>query len=314
MLRPLLSDAKRCYLHPHRLVKTTCARCKTAYCEECLEQRDTGLFAKIVQADERQPAPLFCARCIAEVEALEQMEAWRHRPLWQRLIPTRAALNRAAIYVAVIAVIMVPMSFAVRSLAATTLSPEELARIKQGIRGGFWTADGINLVSQVYGGNFIRASAPSQPGHDPAHLIDTWKTAAVPGWRSADATFPQSLVFQLPQQVRINSVILRPQPEEPDATAVKDFAVYVSTSPDDASFHEAVAGQLPPPSRIAPGPEGEAGGVRFDFPDQVTKYVLLQVRSNYGSADYTSLGELEVYWSPSTTPATTTTTPSGITR
>ena len=96
MLRAHLTETKHCYLHPHRVVTTQCARCKTPYCDDCLETRDTGLFARIVAKDERNPAPLFCERCVDEVEALEAMEAERRRPLYQRVRPTRAVLSCAS--------------------------------------------------------------------------------------------------------------------------------------------------------------------------------------------------------------------------
>jgi hypothetical protein len=283
VLRAHLTETKHCYQHPHRVVKTSCARCKTPYCDECLETRETGLFARIVAKDERQPAPLFCERCIDEVEALEALEAERKRPLHQRLRPTREGLRRAAIWTAVIGAISIPMLFAVRSMSETTITPEELARIKIGLSGGFLAPEGVNLLSEAFGGRFMRATAPSQPGYEPSRLIDTWAQSEVPGWRSATATVPIDLIFQLQQRTRFNLLVLKPHPSEPLDSGVKDFEVHVSENPD-GGFVRVAAGTMP-------------GGGELRLPiggDVTTRNILLRIISTQGSGAYASLAELEV--------------------
>jgi hypothetical protein len=297
VVRAYLTDEKRCYDHPHRVVKTACARCKAAYCDECLESRTDGLFARIIARDDRGPAPLFCARCVEEVEALAALEAERKRPLHQRLRPTRAGLHRAAIYLAVAAVIMVPLAYGVRSLSEATLTPEELVRIRFGLLGGLTTSEGTNLVRAIIGGNFDRASGPSRPGHDPGRLIDSWATAEIPGWRSQDATLPLDLVFALPSKTTISKVILLPQPSEPVDTWVKEFQVLVSADSPDSGFVSVVTGSLDAAAaRAAVDPDGKSDPPRFEFPAATARYVVLRVLSNHGSLDYTSLGEFEVYF------------------
>lgn len=298
MLRAHLTETKHCYLHPHRVVRTACARCKTPYCDECLETRDTGLFAKIVARDDRKPAPLFCERCVAEVEALEVAEAYRKRPLHQRLRPTEAGLRRATIWVAVIAVLLVPMAIAVRGLSETTITPEELARIRQGLMGGFTTRDGINFVSETFGGRYVRASAASASGHQPTRLIDGWATAEVPAWRSVDgASLPLDLVFELPSRLKIDSVIVRGHPTEPAGTWVKDFEIFVSEEPAEASFQRVHAGRLTLPTER---PAGASDDPRFSFAERDARFVLLRVLTTQEGAraePYASLAEFEVYWS-----------------
>jgi hypothetical protein len=297
MVRAYLTDEKRCYDHPHRIVKTACARCKVAYCEECLVERDGGLFARIVARDEKHPPPLFCSRCVEEVEALQAIVAERKRPLHQRLRPTRAGLNRAAIYVAVIAVIAVPLAFGVRSIAEATLSPEEFARIRTGLLGSFTTVEGTNLASSLLGGTFIRASAPSQPNHEPTRLIDTWAAADVPGWRSLDATLPVELVFALASKTRVTKVILRPHPTDPEATWVKDYEILLSADSPDSGFTSVGSGTLDvQQARAAMDPSRQGEPVRLEFADTTARYVMLRIRSNQGSREFTSLAEFEVYW------------------
>ena len=297
MLRAYLTEDKRCYDHPHRIVKTACARCKVAYCDECLDRRVDGHFARIVARDEKRPEPLFCARCVQEVEALQALEAERKRPLHQRLRPTREGVNRAAIWVAVVAVIMVPLSIAVRSISEATLTPEDVARMKFGLRGSFTTAEGTNLASHLIGGTFIRAGAPSQRGHEPSRLIDTWARADVPGWRSQDATLPVELVFGLPARTTITKVILLPQPREPTETWVKDYEILVSADSATSGFRSVATGTLDvPQARAAVDPERPGEPPRLEFAEATARYVMLRVVSNHGSREYTSLGEFEVYW------------------
>jgi hypothetical protein len=282
VLRAHLTEAKYCYQHPHRVVKTACARCKTPYCDECLETRDRGLFARIVAKDERRPAPLFCERCVDELEALEALEAERKRPLHQRLRPTRDGLRRAAIWAAVIGAVSLPMFFAVRSMSETTITPEELARIKIGLSGGFLAPEGVNLLSEAFGGRFMRATGPSQPGYEPSRLIDTWAQSEVPGWRSAAATLPMDLVFQLQQRTRFNLLVLKPHPNEPPETGIKDFELHVSEN-SDGGFVRVGTGSM------RPGTE-----MRLAVGDVTTRNILLRITSTQGTGPYVSLAELEV--------------------
>jgi hypothetical protein len=296
VLHAYLTDQKRCYNHPHRAVGTACARCKTPYCDECLTTRSDGVFGQLVARDEKNPAPLFCERCIAEVDVLNVEAAWRHRPLWQRLLPGAAGMRRAATYAAVIAVIMVPIAFAVRNMASTTLSPEELARVKIGLMGTFQTPDGTNFLSNVRGGTFVRAAQPSQPSYDPSRLIDTWATSNVPSWRSQNASVPQEMVFALPQTLRINRIVLLPRAADPEETWVKDFEVLVSTQSADAGFTSILRGTLDLDKARAGVTVDQANLPRFDVPDATARWVMLRVLSNQGSGEYTSLAEFETYW------------------
>ena len=288
MLRAHLTETKHCYQHPHRVVKTACARCKTPYCDECLETRDNGLFARIVAKDERKPAPMFCERCVDEIEALTALEAERKRPLHQRLRPTRDGLRRTAIYAAVIAAVTIPMFFAVRSMSETTITPEELARIKIGLSGGYLSPEGVNLLADAFGGKFVRASAASQPGHEPARLIDSYAQPEVPGWRSATSSVPIELVFRLDQRTRFNMLVLKPHPSEPPETNIKELELLVSESPD-GGFTRAGGGAM------SPGQE-----LRLPVGEVMTRYVMLRILSAQGSAPYLSLAELEVLLSPLT--------------
>ena len=296
MLRAYLSEEKRCYNHPNRVVGTSCARCRLPLCDECLTTHTEPVFARIVAADERRPPPSFCSRCVEELEAIGAAEAERHRPLHQRLRPTRAGLQRAAIYAAVLTVIMVPMAFAVRNVASTTLTPEEVARFAIGLRGSFQTVEGTNFLSDPFGGRFISASHPARPNYPHTRLIDTFANTAVPGWRSLEATVPQEMVFALPSQLAVSKVILRPQPNEPEGTWVKEFEVLVSTEGPDRGFTSVGKWTLDPVQARAGTDLERPNPPRFEFPETQARWVMLRVLSNNGSTDYTSLAEFEVYW------------------
>jgi hypothetical protein len=296
MLRAYLSEEKRCYHHPHRVVSTFCARCHVSLCEQCLTTHTGGVFARIVAADERNPAPLFCERCTGELEALNLVEERRRRPLYQRLWPSRAGWQRAAIYVAVIAVFMVPMTIVVRNVASTTLTPEEIARFAIGLRGTFQTAEGTDFLSEPYGGRFISANQPARPGFDHSRLIDTFANTVIPGWRSADVARPQEMVFALPSTLALNKVILRPQPTEPEDTWVKEFEVLISTQGPDRGFTSVGTWTLDPQQARAGTDLERPDPPRFEFPESQARWVMLRILSNNGSTDYTSLAEFEVYW------------------
>jgi hypothetical protein len=261
-----------------------------------LTTRTEEIFARIVASDERNPPPLFCARCVEELEALGEVEAARRRPWWQRARPGRAGLRRAAIYAAVISVFLVPMAIAVRNVATTPLTPEEMARFLIAMRGTFQTAEGTDFLAEPFGGRFIRASHPAQSNNGPHRLLDTWANANVPAWRSADASLPQELVFALPEELAVNKVILRPHPTEPEATWVRDFEVLVSTSGPDRGFASVGRWTLDAEEARAGVDLEQPNPTRFEFPETQARWVMLRILANNGSQDYTSLGEFEVYW------------------
>ncbi|HEV2126515.1 MAG TPA: hypothetical protein VGW38_27470, partial [Chloroflexota bacterium] len=273
-MRAHLTGIRYCYLHSHRVVKTACARCKTPYCDECLNTRDTGLFAKIVARDDTPLPPLFCDRCVGEVEALEMVEAARRRPLYQRLRPTRVAMWRAGIWLLVLTVMGVPMSLAVRDMAQTVITPEELGRIKLALSRGYLGAEGINLVGDTFHGRVIHATARSQPGHEPTRLIDGWAVPEVPAWRSADAALPTDLAFALGQRAQFNTVLLHAHSSEPPETLIRDYEIHVSDDPD-RGFRMVASGSMLP-STIEK--------IRFDA--VAARFILLRIRSTQGSSPY----------------------------
>jgi hypothetical protein len=171
-------------------------------------------------------------------------------------------------------------------MADTTITPEELGRIKLALSGGYLAPEGINFIGEAFQGRFVRASAPSQRDHGPERLIDTWASTEVPGWRSAEGKLPIDLVFELQQVIRFNSVVLKEQPGEPPETWARDVEVHISPGAD-GPFTRVYAG------RIAPEQE-----LRDSFPDATGRFVMLRVMSAQGSGAYVSLGEVELYYAP----------------
>jgi hypothetical protein len=209
-----------------------------------------------------------------------------------------------AITAVVLGGISLPVGYLVQDIVQTPISPEEFARIAIAMRGTFAGPDGTNYLSAVFGGSFVRASTPSLAGHEPTRLIDTWATARVPGWRTA-SPLPVELVFVLPEQTVANRVILRPHPSDPGPTWVREFEVAFSTGGPEGPWSVACAAELDP-ARVT-APPSPASGTQvddryvvplIDVPEAPVKWVRLVVRSNGGSPDYTSLGELEVLYAP----------------
>ena len=245
-----------------------------------------------------------CSRCLGEVVTLAEMRAWEARPWWQRWRPTRDAARRTAVVTMIVGAIALPIGYLVQDIVATPISPEEFARIAIAMRGTFASPEGTNYLNTVFGGAFLRASAPSVAGHEPSRLIDTWATARVPGWRT-EASLPIDLVFAVPDQTVANRVILRPHPSDPPSTWVRTFQVAFSTvGPDgpwvvvcDTELDPTLVGPPPVPSS---GPQVDDRYVvpSIDIPETPVRWVRLTVRSNGGSPDYTSMGEFEVLYAP----------------
>ena len=247
--------------------------------------------------------------------ALADIRAWEARPWWIRWRPTRDGARRISIVALVVGLIALPVGYLVRDIVETPISPEEFARIAIAMRGTFAGPDGTNYLSTVFGTTYVRASAPSSPGHEPTKLIDTWATARVPSWRTT-ASLPIELVFALPDQTVANRVILRPHPSDPPSSWARAFQVSFSTTSPDGPWTVVCDDELAP-ARVGPPPtpeSGPAGDDRFvvpvfEVPETAVRWVRLTVRSNGGSQDYTSLAEFEVLYAPISLGATTGTPP-----
>ena len=294
------TQGRACHDHPHRVVATTCTRCRRPSCGDCLTAIATTLPVTSPVAGG------VCRRCLGQIAALAEIRAWESRPWWERWRPTRDGVRRLVITAAVLSSIALPVGYLVQDIVQTPISPEEFARIAIAMRGTFAGPDGTNYLSAVFGGSFVRASSPSLAGHEPTRLIDTWATARVPGWRTV-SPLPVELVFVLPEQTVANRVILRPHPSDPGPSWVRGFEVAFSTVGPDGPWSVACTAELDPARVTAPpspssGPQVDDRYVvpLIDVPEAAVRWVRLVVRSNGGSPDYTSLGEFEVlYASPS---------------
>lgn len=286
MLRPYLDDTKRCYNHPHRTVSTACARCRLPLCPECLYALDAA-------------EDLYCERCRTELKELEAQKRWRERPWRERLRPSARDLQRAALITAVAVPILVLMLWLAQLLARTPLTAEELGRIAAAVAGGGRTSrEGTNLLSSVLGGRFVRASHLSQTGFEPQRLIDNVWQGPFPDWRSAEAVFPQDLVFSMPDgPQRLNTVILRPHPDTAHDSWVREFELLASTGSPDGTGRSLGRWQLDQAqARASYDAKNPGAPQRFRVEDAEARYVILRVWSNHGHAGFVSLAELEAFW------------------
>ena len=275
------SDARnRCYLHPHRPAEQKCDRCKTGLCEECVH--------------EFQGRHL-CEHCVEELDFIEASK------------PTFAdhvrdffhSLRNTVIAIAVIAAICGGLFYAFRGLMNQPITPEQMARFRYAASGSFQTPEGINVNSTVLGAS-VASFTSERKGFEASHVINEYAGPDYPGWRSADATFPQEFVVAQQNVSGVSKVILTQQPTEPRDTWAKDFEIQGSTEGPDRGFVTIGRWQL----------QQVAGPQKFTFAATPVKWLRLRVLSNYGSSEYTSLAEFDAYVVPTNplgSPQTTST-------
>lgn len=268
MIKAYSEARNRCYLHPHRLAEHKCERCKTPLCEECVRT---------------YRGQTLCEHC---VEELKLIEASRPTPA-ERVRAFFRSLRNTLIVLAVIAVICGGIFYAFRNVMNQPITPEQLARFRYAAAGTFQTPEGINVNSTVLGAQVV-AFTSQRPGYEASHLINEYAGPDYPGWRSADATFPQDIVVEHQNVSTIQKVILTQQPNEPPDTWARDFEIQVSTEGPDRGFVTVGHWQL----QQVEGPQ------RFTFAPVPSRWTRLRILSNYGSREYTSLAEFDAYVVP----------------
>lgn len=260
------SDARnRCYLHPHRLAELKCERCKTGLCSECArEYRGQRL----------------CEHCVEELEYIEASKP----TLASRVRDFFTSLRNTVLVVIVIALVGGGIFYLFRGFLNQPITPEEMARFRYAASGSFQTPEGINVNSTVLGAKIVSYSS-QRPGFEVTHVINEYTGVEYPGWRSADASFPQDIVIEHDQITSVSKFIFTQQGNEPPATWVKDVEVDGSTEGADRGFTRIGQWRL----------EQVAGSQKLTFPPVNAKWLRLRVLSNYGSSDYTSLSEFDAY-------------------
>ncbi len=274
MAKILLREQYACYNHPHRRTTNRCDRCGTVYCDECLTARGEQEF---------------CRQCATAYDAIQ---ARRQRPFLEKLkdfAPKRSSVLFSLGFLLLI--VVVGFAFG-RVISQVTLEPEEAARVARAFRGTLQTTEGLNLVEAIVGGQVLAATGERGEGdHVAKRLVDGWADPQVPDWRSADAAFPQEIVFAIERQVLAggqafsNTVTLQASELSPPETWVRDFQVYVSSESAEGPWEEVGAFTLAESPLLQ----------RFTYETRPTWYVRIVILSNYGSTDYTSLAEVGVY-------------------
>ncbi len=265
MLKMYADARNRCYLHPHRAAALKCDRCKTGLCSECVREYQ---------------GQHLCENCLNELELAEASKP----TLGDRVRGSLITFRNAVIVVGIVVAVCGGVFYALRGTLNQPITPEQLARFRYAASGSFQTAEGTNVNSTVLGAQVVSFTS-QQVGFEAFHLINEYVGDGYPGWRSADATFPQEVVVQSQGLTAVSKVILTQQPGEPTDTLVRDFEVDVST-------------QDPNPTWVIVGhwQAQQIGGLqRFTFPGAPTKLIRLRILSNYGSTQYTSLGEFDAY-------------------
>jgi hypothetical protein len=268
VLKAYSDSRNRCYLHPHRMAEQKCERCKTALCGECVrEYRGQQL----------------CEHCLEELEFFEASKP----TVADRVRGFFRSLRNTLIVIAVVAVICGGMFYLFRNLMDQPITPEQMARFRYAASGSFQTPEGINVNSTVLGAKLVSFTS-QRPGFEATHVINEYAGPDYPGWRSANASFPQDFIVEQQNVSAISKVILTQQPDEPENTWTKDFEIQASTEGPDRGFATIGRWQL----HQVTGPQ------RFTFPATKSKWLRLRILSNYGSTEYTSLAEFDAYVVP----------------
>ncbi|MGH2459674.1 MAG: discoidin domain-containing protein, partial [Chloroflexota bacterium] len=259
---------KRCYLHPHRPAEQKCNRCKTCLCEECVHEFQ-GQY--------------LCEHCLEELDFIEAT-----RPTFaDHVRGFFHSLRNTVIAIVVIGAICGGLFYAFRGLMDQPITPEQMARFRYAASGSFQTADGINVNSTVLGAS-VASFTSQRKGYEATHVINEYSGPDYPGWRSADATFPQDFVVAQQNLSAVSKVILTQQPNEPLNTWAKDFEIQASSEGPNRGFVTIGQWQLRP----------VAGPQKFTFKATPSKWLRLRILSNYGSGEYTSLAEFDAYVVP----------------
>ena len=309
MLRGGLLEQQRCYNHPHRITEQRCSRCRMSFCDFCLREvppaerpppeRRRPWRREVPEPD--PPDARYCDECAAELRRFAAAAQTENRPFWQWR-PSRATLRNLLIGTFIVAIVVVPAWIVAGEAAKTPLTAEEAARIAVGLRGGFTSLEGTNVLLSVYGGSYVGANVPSQDGHSPSALIDSFWQANVADWRSEQAEFPAELVFRAALNSSMGKLILRVSPDSPPESWPRDFELLISVTGPDSGYKSVLQATFPREEaerllrdatrrREDPVP----APLRFTFPETRGIWVMLRILSNHGHPGFTSLAEVEVY-------------------
>ena len=252
MLRGGLLEQQRCYNHPHRITEQRCSRCRMSFCEFCLHEvppaeRPPARADPALAPERARSGPAdarYCDECAAELRRFAAAAQTENRPFWQWR-PSRAALRNWLLGTFIVAIVVVPAWFVAGEAAKTPLTAEEAARIAVGLRGGFTSLEGTNVLLSVYGGSYVGTNVPSQDGHGPSALIDSFWQANVADWRSEQAEFPAELVFRAALNSSMGKLILRVSPDSPPESWPRDFELLISVTGPDSGYRSVLQATFP---------------------------------------------------------------------
>lgn len=126
------------------------------------------------------------------------------------------------------------------------------------------------LLSAARGARMIKRTSEA-PGAPAADLIDERATA---GWKSADGTFPQEIIFELPSRVRFNTLLFTPSPDAPVEQWPREVEVY-GADPFPTMGGWKLAGRETLP--------GGPGDKTYPIPPAEGRYIRLLILSAQGA-------------------------------
>lgn len=252
-------------------------------------------------AEPDPPDAVYCHECSEELQRFAAAAMEERRPIWEKR-PSRASLTKWLIGLGILGAVLVPAWIVAGYAAKTPLTAEEVARIAVGLRRGFTSLEGTNVLLSVYGGSFVSASKVARDGHHPQALVDSFWQDNVADWRSRNAEFPVELVFKAALNSSMGKLILRVRPDSPPESWPRNFELLVSVTSPDSGYKTVLAAEFPRdeverlirdsnqrPEALVPIP------LRFTFSETRGVWVMLRILTNHGHRGFTSLAEIEVY-------------------
>ena len=184
--------------------------------------------------------------------------------------------------------------------AETPLTAEEAARIAVGLRGGFTSLEGTNILLSVYGGSYIGTNVPLARRSRSVGAHRFVLAGQRRGLALGAGRVPAELVFKAALNSSMGKLILRVSPNSPPESWPRDFELLISVTGPDSGYQSVLKATFPREEaerllrdatrrREDPVP----APLRFTFPETRGIWVMLRILSNHGHPGFTSLAEVE---------------------
>jgi len=151
-------------------------------------------------------------------------------------------------------------------------------------RAAFAQATATNMLAGAAGADIVQRST-ERPGQTAANLLDDHGAAT--GWASAEAVFPQTIMFRLAKNQPFNQVVINPA-GDPDPRNWLKILVISTADPFPHMGGWTVVTQV----ELAPVAKSQV----FSFEEARGRYLRLEIRSAQSvDATWVSIGSVELF-------------------